>query len=45
VTCVKLLLNTSCEKIMYGEEYAVSHSAAKEVWLRGGRIWVRHTVR
>jgi dCMP deaminase len=40
VTCCKLLLNTSCERIVYGEEYP--HSAAKELWLGAGRVWQQY---
>lgn len=35
VTCVKLLLNTSCERVVFLEEY--SHVAAKELWAKGRR--------
>lgn len=37
ITCVKLLLNTSCERIVFVEEYP--HSAAKELWEGAGRLW------
>jgi dCMP deaminase len=37
VTCTKLLLNTSCERIVYAETYP--HSAAQELWLGAGRRW------
>lgn len=37
VTCCKLLLNTSCERIVYVEEYP--HSAAKDLWTGAGRSW------
>lgn len=37
VTCCKLLLNTSCQVIIYSEEYP--HSAAKELWVGAGREW------
>ncbi len=37
MTCVKLLLNTSCERIVYVEEYP--HSAAKDLWTGAGRVW------
>lgn len=37
VTCCKLLLNTSCERIVFVEEYP--HSAAKELWEGAGRLW------
>jgi dCMP deaminase len=38
MTCTKLLLNTSCEKIIFLEEYASSHSAAKDLWQKSGRV-------
>lgn len=37
MTCIKLLLNTSCERIVFVEEYP--HSAAKELWISAGRAW------
>lgn len=37
MTCAKLLLNTSCERIVFVEEY--SHSAARELWTGAGRAW------
>jgi len=37
VTCVKLLLNTSCNEIIYKDEYP--HVHARELWLRTGRVW------
>jgi len=37
VTCCKLLLNTSCERIVFVEEYP--HSAARELWEGAGRLW------
>lgn len=37
VTCVKLLLNTGCRRIIFSEEYP--HEQAKELWQRTGRIW------
>jgi dCMP deaminase len=37
MTCVKLLLNTSCERIVFVEEYP--HSAARELWTGAGRAW------
>lgn len=39
VTCVKLLLNTSCRRIVSAAPYA--HDAAStELWVRGGRVWI-----
>ncbi len=39
VTCVKLLLNTACERIVYVEEYP--HSDAQKLWEDSGRKWVK----
>jgi dCMP deaminase len=41
ITCVKLLLNTSCEKIVFVEEYP--HKAAQELWVQAGRDWQQFT--
>lgn len=37
MTCTKLLLNTSCQRIVYLEEYP--HSQAQELWTLSGRSW------
>lgn len=37
VTCTKLLLNTSCQEIVFVDEYP--QPAAKEMWLLAGRKW------
>jgi dCMP deaminase len=37
ITCVKLLLNTSCQRIVFDEEYPQPH--AKEMWVSAGRLW------
>ncbi len=37
MTCTKLLLNTSCERIFFVEEYP--HQAAKDLWTGAGRSW------
>ena len=37
VTCVKLLLNTSCVVIYFNEEYPQPH--AREMWESAGRKW------
>lgn len=37
MTCVKLLLNTSCQRIVYLEEYP--HNTAKDLWESSGRKW------
>ena len=41
VSCVKLLLGTGCQRIVFIERYP--HLAAEEWWLRAGREWVQHT--
>ena len=41
VTCTKLLMNTSCKRIVFLEEY-VHNSTAKELWTRdANRRWIR----
>jgi len=42
ITCVKLLLNTSCQRIVFLEDYP--HSAAKELWEGTGRSWQKLTI-
>jgi dCMP deaminase len=37
ITCLKLLLNTSCKRIVFAEEYPHSH----HLWLKSGREWVQ----
>ena len=37
MTCVKLLLNTSCKRIVYLEEYP--HNQAGDLWKSSGRVW------
>lgn len=37
MTCVKLLLNTSCERIVYVDEYP--HNEAGKLWTSAGRSW------
>lgn len=39
VTCVKMLLNTSCQRIVFSEEYP--HSEARTMWENAGRIWLQ----
>lgn len=41
VTCTKLLLNTSCERIVFVDEYP--HPQAKELWTNAGRSWEQKT--
>jgi len=37
ITCVKLLLNTSCKHIYFLEDYP--HTNSKTLWENAGRIW------
>ena len=39
ITCCKLLLNTSCQRIVFLEAYP--HPAAEALWLSAGRRWDR----
>lgn len=39
IHCLKLLLNTSCKRIVFREEYY--HARAKELWLQSGREWMK----
>jgi deoxycytidylate deaminase len=36
MTCTKLLLNTSCKRIIYTEPYP--HEEARQLWTKNGRI-------
>lgn len=38
MTCTKLLLNTSCQRIVFSEEYP--HAEARVLWESAGRQWV-----
>ena len=38
VTCTKLLLNTSCQNIVFKEEYA--HKVSADLWMKAGRNWL-----
>lgn len=40
ISCVKLFLGTSCERIAFLEEYP--HPAAKQWWIEAGRSWGHH---
>lgn len=40
MTCAKLLLNTSCRRIVYLSEY--THLAAKDLWESSGRLWEKY---
>lgn len=37
VTCVKLLMNTGCQRVVYLEEYP--HNASRDMWILSGRKW------
>jgi dCMP deaminase len=39
MTCVKLLLNTSCQKIVFFDQYP--HSEASDMWRRNGRVLLK----
>ncbi len=38
IHCTKLLLNTSCQRIIFKEEYPCED--AKKLWLKSGRDWI-----
>jgi len=40
VTCLRMLLNTTCQKIVFAEEYP--HHESKDMWLASNREWVHH---
>lgn len=37
IHCIKILLNTSCQRIVFSDEYP--HTEAKNLWVRPCRIW------
>jgi len=37
MTCIKLLMNTSCRRVVFLEKY--SHPEALELWEMSGRLW------
>ena len=39
ITCIKLLLNTTCKRIVFIEEYP--HGRSKELWEATGRSWIQ----
>lgn len=39
ITCVKILLNTSCRRIVFSEKYA-HDAAARALWTDAGREWI-----
>ena len=41
IHCVKLLLNTSCKRIVFIDDYP--HDRSKELWLEAGRIWEKYS--
>jgi dCMP deaminase len=43
ITCCKLLLNTSCQRIVFLDEYP--HGASKELWTSAGREWIKYEAR
>lgn len=40
ITCTKLLLNTSCTKIIFLEDYP--HAEARDLWTSSGREWTKY---
>lgn len=38
ITCIKLLLNTSCQRIVFISEYP--HPQSKVLWVAAGRTWI-----
>ena len=40
ISCVKLLLNTSCQRIVFGRRYP--HDEAEHLWYQAGRQWIYH---
>lgn len=38
MTCVKLLLSTSCQRVVFIEEY-LAQPQPKELWVKAGRSW------
>lgn len=39
LVCVKLLMNTSCKRIVFKHDYP--HADAKRLWLETGRQWIQ----
>jgi len=39
ITCAKLLMNTSCKRVVFLEEYP--HHNVMDMWLSSGREWVK----
>ena len=42
IHCIKLLLQTGCQRIVFHEEYPAELS--KKMWLEAGREWIHHPV-
>lgn len=40
--CVKLLLNTSCQRIVFIDDYP---SEAREMWVASGREWIKGEIK
>lgn len=38
LTCVKMLLNTSCQRIVFDEQYP--HTESKTLWTKNNREWI-----
>jgi deoxycytidylate deaminase len=36
--CAKVLLNTGCKRIVYGDEHSGTEDA-KELWVSSGKLW------
>jgi dCMP deaminase len=41
VTCTRMLLNTSCERIVFLEEYP--HTESKQLWISQNRQWIHYS--
>lgn len=41
LTCTKLLMNTTCQRIVFISEYH-SSTLSKQLWLESGKEWVQH---
>ncbi len=41
ITCVKLLMNTSCKEIIFIEAYR-GHELSEKLWVDSGRTWVQY---
>lgn len=39
ISCVKMLMNTTCQRIIFAEEYP--HPASKVLWTSAGREWIQ----